>query len=306
VRATTFPGGAVARVEATAYVLLDDRTGRGMGAALAIVGRDGVERIELLAEAEIAGVIARRAAQFADAPVVWAIDGRRLVAAEPAPVSVAEDPTADALALIDLLDDAGVDVTIEHGEIRGEIRGLEIARVVVDHDGARLEVGVGRHDREAFAMVHGALPTVDALRSVIDSVDAARRVEAEAHPLRRLAPEGWLRWRILADPAIVGAVELSPLAPPTPRDSVKDIAPSFALGLDADGEQVVVAASVGIDLDLVPAAADARAIHAPDARLVIALPERDDHPVTRRLASALRHPADIVAVAGEWRSAVGS
>ena len=305
-RATTFPGGAVARVDTTAYVLLDDRSGRGMGAALAIDGRDGIDRIELLAEAEIAGVIARRAAQFAAAPEVWAIDGRRLIAAEPAPADESDDPTADALALVDLLDDAGVDVTIEHGEIRGEIRGLEIARVVVDHDGARLEVGVGRHDREAFAMVHGALPTVDALRSVIDSVDAARRVEAEAHPLRRLAPEGWLRWRILADPSIVGAVELGPLAPPAPRDSVKDVAPSFALGLDSAGGPVVVACSVGIDLDVVPAAADARASHAPDARLVIVLPERDDHPVTRRLASALRDPADIIAIAGEWRSVTGS
>ena len=54
--------------------------------------------------------------------------------------------------------------------------------------------------------------------------------------------------------------------------------------LAADGRSVVVAASIGVDLDLVPAAADARLAHAPDARLVLALPQRDALAVTRRLA----------------------
>ena len=60
--------------------------------------------------------------------------------------------------------------------------------------------------------------------------------------------------------------------------------------------------SVGVDLDLVPAAAEARLVLAPDAPLLLAVPERDDHPVTRALAVQLKDPAQIVAVSGDWRS----
>ena len=197
---------------------------------------------------------------------------------------------------------AGIDVTIEHGEIRGELRGLEIARVVESEDGTRLEVGVGRHDREAFTMVHGDLPTAQALDSVIASVDAVRRADAEAHPLRRLAPEGWLRWRVLQDPDLIGARDLAPVEPPVARDSVKDVGASIAVGTDQGGRSMVVACSVGIDLDVVPTAADARALHDPDARVVIVVPERDDHPATRRLAARLLDPAEVIGVVGDWRT----
>ena len=55
--------------------------------------------------------------------------------------------------------------------------------------------------------------------------------------------------------------------------------------------------SSGIDLDVVPWAADARAFLAsPEAELVIAVPERDASPVTVALAQALRNPARVVAL----------
>ena len=63
----------------------------------------------------------------------------------------------------------------------------------------------------------------------------------------------------------------------------------------------MVACSVGVHLDLVPAAADARAGLSPDARLLLALPERDAHPVTEALAARLRSPAELVPIAGDWR-----
>ena len=56
---------------------------------------------------------------------------------------------------------------------------------------------------------------------------------------------------------------------------------------------MVVVTSTGIDLDLVPTAADLRLAHAPGARLVLAVPERDAHPVTRRLAGELVEPAEV-------------
>jgi hypothetical protein len=116
------------------------------------------------------------------------------------------------------------------------------------------------------------------------------------HPLKRLASERWLREVVLAEPALVGATTLERHEGPAPRPSVKDPWPAVAVG-----PGVVVVCSVGIDLDLVPFAADARLAADPGARLVLVVPERDDHPVTRALAAALRAPADIVAVPGDWR-----
>ena len=301
-RVTPFPGGALVRASTAAWCLLDDGAVRSLGPAMVLANREGLDTLNVMAESlETSGIVARRAEQFRNGPTVWRIEGRSLVPAIPATIPVPVEPSAAARELIGMLIDAGVDVTVEHGEIRGELRGLEIARVVESTEGTRLEVGVGRHDREAFTMVHGNLPTAKALESVITSVDAVRRTDAEAHPLRRLAPEGWLRWRLLQDPHLIGAKELVPVEPPTPRDSVKDVGASIAVGRDLDGQPIVVACSVGIDLDVVPTAADARVLNDPDARIVIVVPERDDHPATRRLAERLIGPAEVIGLSGEWR-----
>jgi hypothetical protein len=214
----------------------------------------------------------------------------------------AEPPPAGALAAADALARAGLDVVVDHGVVSGEVLGLEVARVVVDDDGtARIEVGVGRTDREAFAMVHGHLPVDEALQSVVDTVRGQRRGGAAAHPLNRLAGERWLRTTLLADPDRLPGWDLEPVEGPIPRGSVNDVVPAIAVGTDASGERVVLACSVGIDLEVVPLAADARAAHDPDAHLVIALPARDAHDVTRALASSLRRPAELLPVEGDWR-----
>jgi len=150
-------------------------------------------------------------------------------------------------------------------------------------------------------MVHGDLPTRQALATVVDAVRADRRPDTPGHPLHRLAPERWLRAALVADPGLVGCAELTPVAPVLARESVKDVVAAGAVGADAAGDPVVVAASVGIDLDLVPTAAELRAVHAPGARLLLVVPERDDHPVTRAVAARLREPAEVVTVPADWR-----
>ena len=306
--ASTFPGGAALRATATApggpapagWVLLDEDPAHRLGRAVAWADQQGVVDLHVLAEAD-ADVLARRAAAFATPPTVWAVDGRSTRPAVAAPVHQVAPGPPDVDSLVALLEAADVDVVVEHGELVGEILGLEIARVVVDPEaGPRLEVGVGRHDREAFAIIHGDLPAPEALASVVDSVRRHRRADAPAHPLNRLAAERWLRRRLLDEPALAGAADLAPAEPTVRRDSVKDVAPAIAVGHDAAGP-VVVACSTGIDLDLVPAAADAREAHAAGARLVLVLPERDAHPVTTRLAAALREPAEVRTVGADWR-----
>ncbi|CAB4941531.1 unannotated protein [freshwater metagenome] len=152
-------------------------------------------------------------------------------------------------------------------------------------------------------MVHGSVPTPEALASVIASVDRVRRPEAEPHPLRQLAPEGWLRWRLLTDPSLIGLTELRFAEAALERESVKDTGAAIAFGRDHEGNDVVVACSVGIDLDLVPSAADARFSLNPTAQLLIVLPSRDLHPAAHQLAAQLAYPARFVTVDGDWRVA---
>jgi hypothetical protein len=133
------------------------------------------------------------------------------------------------------------------------------------------------------------------LRDVVDKVEGLRRTVEPPHALRRLAAERLLRQRLLDDPAIVAAVALEAAPPPVPRTNLKDAVPCVAAGIDRDGRPLVVVCSVGIDLDVVPFAADARAaLGDDDARLVIVVPERDAHPVTYRLAARLAVPAEVV------------
>ena len=282
------------------WVLIEDQPHRALGPALAWARQADVDELHVLVE-HASGVLARRATAFHRPPTIWQIDGRAVTAAEPLPFGEPLTPSAEALAAADVLRRAGVDVVIEHGEVLGEIMGLEMARVVVDEHGARVEVGVGRHDREAFAMMHGDTPSPQALASVVDTVRRHRLAGAPPHPLNRLAAGQWLRWRLIGDPSSVGAAELRAVEGTVARSNVKDAVPAAAVGTDVDGRSVVVVCSTGIDLDLVPLAADVRMAHAPDARLVLVLPERDAHAVTRALAAALTEPADLVPLPEDWR-----
>jgi len=151
-------------------------------------------------------------------------------------------------------------------------------------------------------MLHGSLAPVDQLARVAEIVRAHRRPGAERHPLNQLAPERWLRAQLVAEPAPLGLTRLWPIAPAVPRANLRDTAVAMAQGETASGEVVVVACSVGVDLDLVPAAADARLSAAPGADLMLVVPERDAHPVTRQLAERLVRPAEVVTVRDDWRS----
>jgi hypothetical protein len=302
-----FPGGAGLVAGRQAWLLIDADPLKAFGPALVWADRQEVAEVHLLVEHQ-ASILARRASCFREPPSVWQVDGTALELATPAPAAVAVD-AEPAPALAELLVDADLEVLVEDGIVRGEINGLEVARIVHGHtstgvpiDDPLIEVGVGHADRELTAMLHGGLSPVDQLARVAQIVRAQRRPGAERHPLNQLAPERWLRARLVADPTNIGLARLRPLAPAVARPNLRDRAVAMALGEGPDGEPVVVACSVGIDLDLVPAAADARLAAAPEARLLLVVPARDDHPVTRQLAARLRDPAEIVPIEGDWRT----
>jgi hypothetical protein len=295
----------------TAWVLADDPPERTLGPALVWADRERVDDLHILVDGpDAAATVARQSALFAPpAPHVWTVAETALAPAAPArpdrPPDAAVPPD-----LVDLLNDAGLEVVAEGGVVRGEVNGLEVARIVRGATTAgvriaepQLEVGVGKADRELTAMVHGELAPVDQLARVVGIVREKRRPGAPRHPLNQLVPERWLRAVLCRVPGIVGLATLRPAPGVPPRTNLTERDIAIATGATAAGAPVVVACSVGIALDLVPTAADAREAIDPSARLLLALPERDDHPGTRRLAARLRTPAEVVPVPGDWRAA---
>jgi hypothetical protein len=287
-------GAALVR-DGEAWILADQRPARALGPAMAWARQQGARSVTVLAEAGT-GHLARRALAFAEPPTIWRIEGRRLVPAEPLALADPKPLDPRVLHLVPLIEAAGVDAVVEHGVLAGELAGLEVCRAVVDADSgqARLEVGVGAHDREAFRLLHGDVPPLEALAGVVSRVGVHRRPGAAPHPLNRLAGERLLRHRLLAEPGLVDATELVAAPPPVPRTDLKEAVPCVALGRNAGGRPVAVVCSVGIDLDLVPFATDVALAAGPDHRVVLAVPERDVHPVTLALAASLRTPFEIV------------
>jgi hypothetical protein len=304
--AGSHPGGATLRsVDGSlGWVLAEDRPARSLGAALAWAEQAGVAELHLLVEGDPT-VPARRAAYFSPSPAVWIVDGRSLAPATPGrPAAPAPLPTG-AATLAPVIRQAGADAVVEHGALRAEVLGLEVGRVAVD--GSHLEVGVGRHDREAHRMLAGEEEEGGALARAVAEVRRHRRAGAPAHPANQLAKERWLRAVLLRRPELAAARTLVPVDPPDPvvELAARSVAP--ALGEDGDGAAVLVVASTGVDPELVPAAADAReaqeGLGMGPLRLVLAVPEGDDHPMTRALAARLSRPAEVRRVTRDWQRA---
>jgi hypothetical protein len=263
--------------------------------------RSGASELHVLAERDT-GVLARRAAEFDHPITVWHVDERSLLPALPAPIETPPAAPDHHLALQQLIEQGGAEPVVEHGVLVGEVRGLEVCRVVDDpHTGTtRLEVGVGAHDREAFQMLHGDVPPVESLARVVAAVTTHRSPGVARHPLSRLAAERLVRWRLERDPGLIGAVALAPMNPPVPRPNLKDPVPCAAIGTAADGSHVVAVCSSGVDLDLIPYAADARvaaggtATSGVGVRLVVVVPARDRVGLLDELAGMLRRPAELV------------
>jgi len=237
---------------------------------------------------------------------VWTVKPPALLAATPGGFFPPPPLPPEAAPFADVLRAAGVEPVVEFGVLTGEVLGLEVARVIVDDAGARLEVGVGNQDRAFHRDLEPNRPVEDVLAEVVALIRRFRRPEGSAHLANSLAGERWLRCVLVARPDLVGAAWLAPMPPALPRGDLRTSTAAMAAGVDRDGQPVVVAASTGIDLDLVPAAADARRGAALDGRLVLALPQGDDHPRTRQLAALLRAPAEVVTVPTDWKQLAGT
>lgn len=290
------PGAALVRSDAT-WLLVETDTDRALGRALAwSLSRDGSDRrpVKILVERD-SGLLARRAALFDLDVEVWHVDERSLLPAIADPHLPWVNPKPEHLAFADVIESAGADVNVEHGVVVGEVAGLEMCRVVDDGTTGetRLEVGMGAHDREAFAMVHGHLPTADALRQVIDAVAPHRTETAAPHPFNQFGAERLLRWQVLNEPSRAGFATLTPAEPPVVRKNLKDAVPCVARGTTVDGRDAVAVFAAGVDLDVVPFAVDVADREGVE-HVVVALRSRDVVASIERLAAASHVDTSVV------------
>ena len=262
-------GAAFVAANAT-WVLIDGDSSRSLGPVLAWTSRFG-NPVHLLVEQE-SGLVARRAQFFHSAITVWHVDDRTLTPAVPAPHLPEAVAKPEHVAMMELISSSGADALIEHGIVVGEVRGLEMCRVVDDNYSgeARLEVGMGVNDREAFLMVHGELPKEQALRNVIEAVAVHREPDAMVHPFNQFGAERMHRWRAMQDPQSIGFTTLSPADPPVRRTNLKDAVPCVAVGETTDGESAVAVFVHGIDLDVVPFAVDAASCCGANSAMIVA------------------------------------
>ena len=197
------PNGVGLIVGDVAWVLIEGPASRSLGGALALAIRNGATSLQLVADADT-GLLARRAERFSFPISVWFAQERTLLAAVAEPLADPPVVTPEHLEFIDIIEAAGATPNIEHGVVAGEVRGLEVCRVVdeptvghiaeigdfdalgVQSDAVLLEVGVGANDREAFRLLHGDIPTIEALGVVVEVVAAQRSAETVQHPLNRL------------------------------------------------------------------------------------------------------------------------
>lgn len=284
-------GAAFVTSDAT-WVLIDGESSRALGPVLAWTSRFE-KPVHLLVERD-SGIIARRAQFFTSSITVWHVDDRSLLPAVAEPHLPVVEAKPEHVAMMDLIASSGADALIEHGIVVGEVRGLEMCRVVDDNTTgeSRLEVGMGVNDREAFAMVHGELPKEEALRNVIEAVAVHRAPDAMVHPFNQFGAERMHRWRALNDPASIGFTNLAPADPPVRRTNLKDAVPCVALGATLAGEASVAVFVQGIDLDVVPFAVDAASrcgVH----RAVVVARTKDITPSMQKMAERASIPVSF-------------
>ncbi|MFV0317178.1 MAG: hypothetical protein ACK5O2_09500 [Microthrixaceae bacterium] len=309
-------GGTSAAIgDRTAYVLQEAVSPASLGAAVVHALRSSASRLVLFAD-DGADVAARLAARFDRGPSieVRAVDGATSSPAVPEGLSVVLPGPDGVEALLDRLRSAGLETVLEAGVWRGELLGLEVARIVLwpietGGDGTfHIEAGVGRFDRDATAAMHGGESTDAALERVIGTVSAQRHRGATGHPMCRLARSRWLRAEALADPALVGAGDLYPVESSFVADSVREERPAAAHGTTADGEPVVVVFGSGLPLELVPVALDVREMHDPGVLLRVVVPPRDRLGVTEDLlviADPTGGPVELVTLDPPWGTGDG-
>jgi len=230
---------------------------------------------------------------------LWIVNGKNLVEhPKPLPHRPVEIPQ-EAISQGKKFKKFDCDIIAEHGVLRAEVHGLEVARVVQNAENQfEISVGVGDYDQSAYKAIHGNIAVERNLTKVISTVKKYRTKAGPVHPLNRISRSRWLIAEAIADPSFLGIDELDFVEPLLPRNDVTKDQACSAIGR-IENSIVLVLASTGIDLNLVPQAAGQIFRHNPE-KLLLLLPAQDHHPAISRQARYLSVQPTFVTAREPW------
>ncbi len=279
--------GEIVSLPDGAVTVLDGHMMASVGADLGTlylrVALDRPKRLTVFADDP--GVVARHCAGLALSTDVRGPDGEASLAV-PLPDIVGG---LSDVALVGLLRDTGLDVSVEHGRAIGTLHGLVVARLAPD---GSLEVGVGEVDMAAATMMNGT--DAAALARVVEQV-RLHRVSGRRHPIGRLSSARWLRSALREDPAQIAPGEWRDVEPIKPSKGVRDETPACAL---IDANRLVVCTAV-LDRTLIPEVLDQCSRF--DVHFVsIAVPTNDVLLATRLTNDLFAVESSVVEVTPPW------
>jgi hypothetical protein len=282
-----------------------------LGGAIVAATRKGIVELHILAD-NLNGDDARRASYFKLQPRLWQVVGRSVLPVSSTPFVMPADPSAVEMLFAEVIEKAGAEAVVDHGVLKAEVLGLEVGRVTLDEDDVpHLDVGVGRHDQLAQAMMYGTAQVDESLRVAVAAVKNFRNRTAGSHPANQLSPERWLRSLVPGMPILAGFAPdeqaTFTFVAGTEPVRLKHPSPAIALVDFVDREtgeprQAVLGVSVGVDLDAPAYAADARNVYRPNADLYLLWPEGTNIDAMTQAAQALANPVQWVNVPNNWRT----
>jgi hypothetical protein len=282
-----------------------------LGGAIVAATRKGVAELHILAD-NLTGDDARRASYFKLQPQLWRVVGRSVLPVSSTPFVMPPDPSAVEMLFAEVIEKAGAEAVVDHGVLKAEVLGLEVGRVTLDEDDVpHLDVGVGRHDQLAQAMMYGTAQVDESLRVAVAAVRNFRNRTAGSHPANQLSPERWLRSLVPGMPILAGFApdEQATFTFVAGTEPVRLKHPSPAIALvdfvdleTSEPRQAVLGVSVGVDLDAPAYAADARNFYRPNAELYLLWPEGTNIDAMTQAAQALATPVQWANVPNNWRT----
>ena len=230
---------------------------------------------------------------------VWLVEGKELIEHPEIPTYYQKRAPEEARSLGAKLEKFDCCVIEEHGALRAEVHGVEVARVVRAEDGVfEINVGVGEYDQNAHFTLNRNAETEKNLEEVIATVKQFRHKEGAPHPLNRILRSRWLMSKAISNPALLGMQELNFVESLLPTYDALNNEPCSAVGLKG-GIATLVISATGVDLNLVPYAGGQINRHQPDALLFL-MPEHDRHPAIFRQARHLSIEPIFTSIEEPW------
>ena len=232
---------------------------------------------------------------------LWVVEGNKLVPHPELKLEERHAPQPLNPTIASLLETNGCEIVQENGMTKGEIKGLEVARVVEGSEGeSALQVGVGIYDQEAHKLVDGNESTEEKLSRVVSEVLHYRNKQARPHPLNRVSRPKWLISELVNSPENSGLEEVRRLPVATESKAITETTPAAALAR-AENTKVLIVASVGVDLNAIPIASGLSVSTQADEIWMIQS-ERDKYPVLERQAKHLKVPHRFLKTEEPWPS----